>query len=356
MSKKVCFFCGPGFMLNYHTGTFINEVENKGHNVFRACIDKGNEKNIDFEWGGQRDSFSLYDLKRLANFIIFLKKNSIQKLIFFSPKASLIGAIVKLFIPNIKSFFWHRGIYYENWTGIKFHIAKLIDLAVLKLSTESFFCSKSQLSWLKTKGVISKNVTFNRKHQSFVGIDIKTPYVIKDRPYLAGYLGRLCKDKGFDYLWNLYNYLKANNSTKKILIKGSIDTNDKEIQQKINEMIASKYVDYEKWSYDISEFFGKIKIHFFPTLREGFGNVAVEAAIYGVPTIAVKGVGLNDSVSNSSGILVDKHDDLIEGLFSMEKDKFTADYEKVSKSSIEWARNNFNKEDIIEELLQLHEL
>ena len=356
MSKKVCFFCGPGFMLNYHTSSFIDAVEDKGHKVFRACIDKGSENNIDFEWGGNRDSFSLNDLNRFISFVNFLKKNSIENLIFFSPKASLMAALTKIFIPRIKLYFWHRGIYYENWRGVRLHIAKFIDRLILCLSSTSFFCSKSQLSWLKTNGIVSENLIFNRKYQSFVGIDINTHHVSKERPYMAGYLGRLCKDKGFEYLWDLYVCLKATKSSQKVLIKGSIDTNDKSIQRKINEMIESKYIDYEEWSNDISKFFGKIKIHFFPTLREGFGNVAVEAAIHGVPTIAVKGVGLNDSVSNYSGILVKKHDDLVEALFNMEKNKFTADNLEVSKSSAEWARNNFNKEDIIEELLQLHEL
>tara|TARA_A100001234_G_scaffold220987_1_gene235365 strand:+ start:5999 stop:7090 length:1092 start_codon:yes stop_codon:yes gene_type:complete len=352
--KIICFFCGPGFMLNYHTANFIAACKNNNHKVLLACIDKGNEKNIDFCFDSKRREFRFSDLFKLSDFINFLKVNKVDSLVFFSPKASFFAILIRLFVRNIDLFHWHRGIYYENWKGIKYNLAKILDWVIIRVSKKNFYCSKSQFDWLKSKKVIGSDKTYDRKYQGFVGVkkNTKNNYMPE---FDFGFIGRICKDKGFIDFYKLFLESNNKNLNYKFLIKGSIDDSDLEIADAIKSMRGHKNVHFLEWDNNVEFFYRNIKIHFFPTLREGFGNVAIEAASYGVPTIAVDGIGLRDSVSPDTGILVQNRNSLVESALKMIDEEFISSNPAVCKTAMEWVYNNHFTENLIKELLIKHE-
>ena len=352
-TKNLCFLAGPGFMLNYHTQNFISSCRNNGHKVFLAGLDKGDEKNMNFDFNTKRRSFLITDIKKTLEFKKFIEQNEIKELIFFSPKASLIAIVVKLLLPKIKIIHWHRGIYYQNWKGIKFIMASFLDWLILKVSNKNFYCSRSQLDWLKRKKIAPQKEKFGRKYQSFKGI-YQTNYQKNTRSYQFGYIGRICEDKGFNDFYLLFKAVKKRKLNYSFLIKGTLDSSSKDIVDKFNEIISDNSVTYLRWDKDIDYFFRNIEIHFFPSFREGFGNVAVEAASFGVPTIAVSGVGIDDSVSERSGVLVESRDDLILEALNMINDKKVASNKSVSNSAMSWAISNFDSKNIINELVKLH--
>lgn len=75
-------------------------------------------------------------------------------------------------------------------------------------------------------------------------------------------------------------------------------TEDDYGERVVQALVAEGLVEYLEYEPDIEKVFQKSDLQIFLTHREGFGNVALEAAACGVPTFAFDVVGVRDSVSN----------------------------------------------------------
>ena len=53
------------------------------------------------------------------------------------------------------------------------------------------------------------------------------------------------------------------------------------------------------WQKDIQDFYAAADIFAFPSHREGFGNVAIEASAMEVPVIGFDVIGCRESISNN---------------------------------------------------------
>src|SRR5690606_11458073 len=97
---------------------------------------------------------------------------------------------------------------------------------------------------------------------------------------------------------------------------------------------------------DVSKFFAIADLHLFVSHREGFGNVAIEAAASGVPTVAYNVIGIMDSVRDDvSGYKFKfgenkKVAEFID-LAAFDRPKFNRAYS--GSIAREWAVNNFEQ-------------
>ena len=125
------------------------------------------------------------------------------------------------------------------------------------------------------------------------------------------------------------------------------DVEDDLAEYIFNSMFSLGSFSHVAHTNRVPDFFRAADLHLFLSHREGFGNVAIEAASCGISTFAYDIVGVRDSVcSGVSGLLFPFRDWLAvaHGIVDAieHRKKFEAEY----KGSREWALANFEQERI----------
>lgn len=122
-----------------------------------------------------------------------------------------------------------------------------------------------------------------------------------------GFVGRLSKDKGIDILLDSFARIREHNPQARLLMIGG-DLADEEVDpslrarvERASGVIAIGRVD------DLAPYYPLMRVLAFPSRREGFPNVPLEAACAGVPTVAFRTTGVVDAVVHDrTGLLVDE--------------------------------------------------
>lgn len=202
---------------------------------------------------------------------------------FFSVK------LISLFkrIPLVITWQEVWGVYWYRYLGyIKGFIARLIERMVIRSSSNIIVYASKVKEDLVSHGFNKQNIVLIPN-----GIDLK---MIDDVPRSCErtdliFVGRLIKDKNVDILIKSVFLVKNELSNIKCLIIGKgpekeniISLIDK-LSLKDNVVFKDSLADEEVISYMKAS-----RIFIFPSTREGFGIVALEALACGLPVITVE--------------------------------------------------------------------
>lgn len=227
-------------------------------------------------------------------------------------------AMIAARICGVKNRVYYRhGVIYTTMSGLKYHIFRLEEKFVAALSTAVVNVSHS-LSRLAVRdglNTASKNNVIG--HGTCGGIDavnifnpalitdtkltaIKNKYGIQESNLVYGFCGRLCKDKGIPELVDAFELLQSRHSgvKAKLVLIGRFDERDtitaekkKQIEDN-KDIIVTGYITKEKLPY----YYSLLDVFVFPSHREGFGMVAIEASAMAKPVLASKVHGCEDTI------------------------------------------------------------
>src|SRR5699024_8924060 len=164
---------------------------------------------------------------------------------------------------------------------------------------------------------------------------------------VIGYLGRLVKDKGIEDLVKAFKIIEKKYRNVKLLVIGSIEDGDSISKNDLTFILENKNVVYKNHVDNPVNYYNNMDVFIFPTYREGFGNVSIEAQALGIPTITYNVTGAKDTViNNETGFIVEPGDyvkiaEKIELLLINEKLKAS-----MGTKCEEWVNNNFSNEII----------
>ena len=134
--------------------------------------------------------------------------------------------------------------------------------------------------------------------------ELKKTLSIGPAQLVALIVGRICHDKGLLELVQLAKALAARDIV--FVVVGSVEPGN---EAAASELFSKHNVRHIPFTADAPRYFAMADVHLLLSHREGFGNVAVEAASCGVPTIAFDVVGVKDSVAEGvSGLRVPRGD------------------------------------------------
>ena len=254
-------------------------------------------------------------LMRLFRHLCF---NRYDLVLTSTPKALLLGSIAACMTLQRRRAAFFQGRVYENFRGVRRKLYRFFDRVTVACVHEVLFVSRSLMSEFvdeipaaKPKGRVLGDGSGNGIcHRTFSSESVPSGRIVAIRrdlglsssDFVILVVGRICADKGLAEIAQVAGRLGG--SSAKLLLVGPPE-GDAAVAD-LERLVAAGLVRHVPFTADVVSYFAIADVHLFLSHREGFGNVAIEAAAMGVPTVAFDVVGVRDSVANGvSGVRVD---------------------------------------------------
>ena len=201
-------------------------------------------------------------------------------------------------------------------------------------------------------------------------VQLRTRLNIQANALVIGFVGRLNKAKGTPELYEAFLRLRTRYPSLRLLFVGDYDGTDTDaVPDDVRDRIdADALVIRTGWITDPAPYYHVMDVFAFPTHREGFGLVSIEAQAAEVPVVATTATGVRDSVLDGvSGFLTPVGDvraltEAIEHLLhdaELRRQMGKAGHSWVARTfdrQIVWADiKNRYRQAVTQQLLPLHE-
>ena len=254
----------------------------------------------------------LLSLVQLAYLFLIKKYDAVHSI---TPKAGLLAMIASFLTFTSVRVHCFTGQVWSTKSGLSRLFLKLIDKIIGNLSTQNIVDSKSQYDFLVKENVLNKDKALVFGSGSVSGVDLlkfkpntkvksslRKKLKISPSSFVFVFLGRLNSDKGIHDLINAF--ILTDLKSAYLLLVGPDEEN-----------ISSKFkgnqsnIIFSGATSSPQDFLAASDVLCLPSYREGFGNVVIEAAATGVPSIVSNIYGLSDAiVLNKTGLAHEPHD------------------------------------------------
>lgn len=375
MSKKICFVVTVSMTVDQFLRFGFDEFHNNGYDISLIC-------DMDEDYvTGLPDYVHPYPIKMsrgidpsgLINAIKLMKKifseNKFDIVQYSTPNAAFYASIAakKAKIPIRLYCQW--GLVYLGFSGIKRTIFKTIEKIICRKSTDVQPDSKGNLDFCRQNGFYNAEKSRVVWNGSANGIDItkfdysnkeiwkkqiRQEYNIPDNKIVLGFLGRVGKDKGFEELMAAFKSLKSKYTNIVLLYVGPNEKPDTVNQESLKFFGDCPDIIYTGgWVDDAERYYAAMDIFLFPSYREGFGNVVIEAEAMGVPVVVSDIPGpQNGMVDGVTGFKVPARtvEPLVEKTSVLIEDK--ALREQFGKAGAKFAVENFDSRVLIKKIIE----
>jgi glycosyltransferase involved in cell wall biosynthesis len=305
----------------------LEEVENDGIPVFGIKM--------------LRKISIVSDLVAVWEMFWFLKKVRPDIVHSHTPKGGLIGTI-GAWLACVPIRIYHiRGLPFMGAVGVKQWVLKMteriscacanqvlsVSHSIKDVAVLEKICKKSKIRVI-LNGSGNGVAAISRFNPTLFSVsdrkDVRGRVNIPENATILGFVGRIVKDKGIYELLETFTRIYAKHNDVYLLIIGMLEDGDPISDTDRILMYEHPNIRFVGEQRDLPSWYQIIDIVVFPTYREGFPNVPLEAASMQIPIVASDIPGCRDAiVSNDTGILVPvkKIDSFVEATESYIKDK-----------------------------------
>ena len=265
------------------------------------------------------------DAKTFYQLCQIFRKDAPQVVLLSGPKAIFLGSMAAWVCSVPQRIVIYHGMRQENMGGLLRCILDVCDKVSFACATKALAVSPS----LRTL-VLERKLAVASKIQAIKpgtpnGIDAaryhRTPQVVAESAELqqtlgilpgvpvVGFLGRITEDKGIADLYKVFLYLQEKSPDLRLLCVGPAEMLTAEGNQLLSAMKANRAVIFTGSVGNVLPYLCLMKVHVFPSYREGFGLSVAEAGALGIPTVAYDVTGVKDAiVANVTGKLIPRGD------------------------------------------------
>ncbi|MBP0902478.1 glycosyltransferase family 4 protein [Mariniflexile gromovii] len=177
---------------------------------------------------------------------------------------------------------------------------------------ENHFTSKCKLKVLANGSSNGINTDhFNICHfDEMFKKSIKEKLRIKEDDFVFIFVGRLVKDKGINELIEAFNILNKAHRHVKLLLVGTYENDlDPLLPETMKIINTNSNIIVTGWVDDVRPYFAISNVLTFPSYREGFPNVVMQAGAMELSSIVTDINGCNEIIKNNdSGIIIPTKD------------------------------------------------
>ena len=250
-----------------------------------------------------------------------------------TPKGSLLAMIAAWFACVPHRVYTVTGLRYQGAHGLLRMILKTMERLSCLFATNVIPEGQGVLQCLKRDNITKKSLqvihygNINGKDTEFFSRDntiqtaslkladkhiflrnlsekearslVRSELGFSNNDFIFVFIGRLVNDKGLGELADALRKLEDEKLEIKLLLIGEIDGEDDALaKDKLNYLMQSKNIKYIGVQSDIRPYLMASDVLVFPSYREGFPNVPLEAGALGLPAIVTNINGSNEIIED----------------------------------------------------------
>ncbi len=278
------------------------------------------------------------DLKSLWKMWRVMKQERPDIVHSMTPKAGLVSMIAAKLAGVPIRIHTFTGLVFPTSTGIKKRVLMATDWLTCACATHIIPEGEGVKAELLNNKITKKDIKV-LGHGNVRGIDLNyyNPSLFnieKDiRFFTFVFVGRIVRDKGINELIEAFAKLNKDLPNTRLVLVGHQEERLDPIKPKIKQIIETnpsiKAVGSQK---DVRPFYAEADALVFPSYREGFPNVVIEAGAMGLPSIVTDINGSREIIiEGENGTIIPSKD--IDALYHAMKD-FAVNHDKVKEMGV----------------------
>lgn len=260
------------------------------------------------------------DLKSLWKTYKVLKNEKPHIVHTHTPKAGLVGMAAAYLAGVPLRLHTVAGLPLMEATGNKRKVLNIVEKLTYRLATKIYPNSKGLYDFITENGFTKPeklkvlgngssngiNVSHFSKEEldGSVLVDLKQKYHLSNNDFIFVFVGRLVGDKGINELVSAFSNLHHDHV--KLLLVGSMETElDPLAFQTVKEIQDNPKIISVGFQKDVRPFLAISNAFVFPSYREGFPNVVMQAGAMELPCIVSDINGCNEIIQEGkNGVII----------------------------------------------------